>query len=61
MGSTGVLGSVMNYKWLITLGIQVAAGIVLYFWGDGEGKSLGLLLLGSGLGQGATGQMKARE
>ena len=49
----------MNYKWLITLGIQVAAGIVLYFWGDPEGRSLGLVLLGSGLGQGATGNMKA--
>ena len=49
----------MNYKWLITLGIQVAAGIVLYFWGDPEGRSLGLLLLGSGFGQGATGNMKA--
>lgn len=49
----------MNYKWLITLCVQVTAGIMLYFWGDSEGKNLGLLLLGSGLGQGATGQMKA--
>ena len=51
----------MNYKWAITLGIQVLAGILLYFFGDGEGKSLGLLLLGSGLGQGATGNMTAKK
>ena len=51
----------MNYKWIITLGIQVVAGIMLYFFGDGEGKNLGLLLLGSSFGQGATGNMKVKE
>ena len=51
----------MNYKWLITLGLQVIAGCLLYFFGDAEGKSLGLLLLGSGFGQGATGNMRALQ
>lgn len=51
----------MNHKWLITLAIQVLSGIVLYFWGDSEGKDLGLVLLGGSFGQGITAQIKAKE
>tara|TARA_Y100001963_G_C6520416_1_gene326279 strand:+ start:283 stop:441 length:159 start_codon:yes stop_codon:yes gene_type:complete len=51
----------MNYKWLTTLVIQVLSGIVLYFWGDEAGKSLGLVLLGGSFGQGITAQIKAKE
>ena len=51
----------MNQKWLITLVIQVVSGIMLYFFGDGEGKDMGLLLLGSSFGQGVTGNMRGRD
>jgi len=51
----------MNHRWLVLFVAQCAVGVALVFFAPDSGaQDLGLVLLGSALGQGVTAQSTAR-